>query len=339
MHRIETKGSKKAEKKEKGQVTTMTMTLVSSSLLNLYNNEVTGALGWFVDGGYDTISASNFQELYTESLPLLLPLLVRSIIPEVLNGDEGGNRGNGGGGDLTKVVIKATGPGASSLCLSLLSLPTRGGGGGSGEGEVEGNKVRLPGGCYLDSVHVTDSAVLGVLPVVNVLSGGNFKESSTEVIITAFKGEGGRDVISLDKSIADGMKLTVLKGGRQQGKKEITFVLGEVGGGGAVDCTFVIPMEMVGYRDAAELTLHPVSCGGCYYELKLGKKPVQMSLESLQVELEEEEGAGGAEENYYVVTSFISPKPEFTAGKILKVIQARVENGPTPEGVGDCVVM
>ena len=50
MHRIETKGSKKAEKKEKGQVTTMTTTLVSSSLLNLYNNEVTGALGWFVDG-------------------------------------------------------------------------------------------------------------------------------------------------------------------------------------------------------------------------------------------------------------------------------------------------
>ena len=111
--------------------------------------------------GYDTISASNFQELYTESLPLLLPLLVRSIIPEVLNGDGCGNRGNGGGGDLTKVVIKATGPGASSLCLSLLSLPTRGGGGGSGDGEVEGIKVRLPGGCYLDSVHVTDSAVLG----------------------------------------------------------------------------------------------------------------------------------------------------------------------------------
>lgn len=87
----------------------------------------------------------------------------------------------------------------------------------------------------------------------------------------AQKGENGEDGISLDKEIADSLNLTILKS--TSAKKEITFKINE-GKKGSCECTFMIPKEMIRFREAAELTLHPVSCGGCYYELKLGDKGV-----------------------------------------------------------------
>jgi hypothetical protein len=66
----------------------------------------------------------------------------------------------------------------------------------------------------------------------------------------------------------------------------------------------------------ASLTLHPVSSSGSYYPLACA------TLDSGELAVE---------------SSFESPKPDFTAEKIRKVLEKRVKD-PTPQGVEECVV-
>mmetsp|Transcript_2476 Transcript_2476/g.5152 ORF Transcript_2476/g.5152 Transcript_2476/m.5152 type:complete len:321 (+) Transcript_2476:156-1118(+) len=265
----------------------------------------------------------NQQRAYDESLPVLLPLLVRTLLPQ--------NFPSG-----STLSLSLLGPGATSLGLSLLSLPTR----------DDDDFVKLPGDIHLTSIEVSTSpSSLPLLPPTNPLS-NMATPTKTKLIIydeTAIPGEVPHPPLppSLPSSLSSKVPIEIVP----PKDPPITYFLSEIGvqdGFKKYSCTFFIPHALISYRECCELTLHPISSGGSYYELKLvNKRPnVEGLVEELGGLCLQEGAAEPKDDNstHYIETTFLSPKPDFTAGKLLRVLKERIRRGGVPDGVGDCVV-
>ena len=191
------------------------------------------------------VTALNQQRLYDQSLPVLLPLLVRTILPKYVPC----------GAHLTLSLL---GPGATALGLSVLSLPTR----------DDDDLVKLPGDIHLTSIEVSTSASsLPLLPEVNPLA--NVKPTATKLIIydeTAIKGERNALPTSLPP-LSSKVSVEIVP----PKIPTVTYFLSKVGiqdGFTKYSCTFFIPRSLLSYRACCELTLHPISTGGSYYEVR-----------------------------------------------------------------------
>ena len=238
-------------------------TLISSSCLALYDNEMSGNSGWFSTSSSPPTS-STFQAMYSASLPKLLPLLVRTIIPNA----------TGQHSTPLGLTIKCVGPGAIALGLSLLSLPMR----------DEYQRVKLPGLHHIDVLELKPdpTSPLPLLPDDNVLD-GSFPETSTKVVVVVGSSE---TPPSLPAGVASKVKLTT-----SSPPRPVTFVTSPAGNVGSYNCVFIVPKSSIDYKSVADLTLHPVSSGGSYYELRLTPTPGQAlppSLDGEQVRLCEE---------------------------------------------------
>ena len=193
------------------------------------------------------VSALNQQRLYDQSLPVLLPLLVRTILPKYVPC-----------GSL--LTLSLLGPGATALGLSVLSLPTR----------DDDDLLRLPGDIHLTSIEVSVSPFsLPLLPEVNPLA--NVKPTATKLIIydeTAISGESNMFPSSLSP-LSSKVPIQIVP----PKTPTVTYFLSEDGaedGFKKYVCTFFIPRSLLSYRACCELTLHPISTGGSYYEVRLG---------------------------------------------------------------------
>jgi hypothetical protein len=139
-----------------------------------------------------------------------------------------------------------------------LSLPTR----------DDDDLVKLPGDIHLTSIEVSTSASsLPLLPEVNPLA--NVKPTATKLIIydeTAIKGERNALPTSLPP-LSSKVSVEIVP----PKIPTVTYFLSKVGiqdGFTKYSCTFFIPRSLLSYRACCELTLHPISTGGSYYEVR-----------------------------------------------------------------------
>jgi hypothetical protein len=297
--------------------------------------------GGSTDGGSTNVVNSfhktSFQEQYDAAMTTTYPHLIKTLLPSQL--------GSPSTNPLFSLVT--VGPMATALGLSLYSLKTR--------GESDGNVV-LPSGHKLHKLTVIHGTVLpevpgqvaergALLPSNNLLYMMEYNQTAptaplrdiARITLLCDGGDGDGDApINTDLLRSLGASVTTLSRSVDTVQNHVAYVLPLLQAPlrnvsseyAAPSVAYTLSMEgnfhKATYRftprltpsHIASLTMHPLSLTGSYYQLN--------------------HVFTGQEDFIYV--HFDSPKATFTADKIRKGIERRLEN-PTPEGVGECNVM